>query len=187
MDRRKKVDNFLPFATLYLSTAAGTKLTLDKIFKIFSRFSGYKEIVREIDDINNDIENFGIDIYTALERGADRSPSKKLKEVLYGVLSTLRSGGNLYTYLTDKSEALMNDYRRKLVEFSRSLTVYTEIYLTAVVLGGIFFTILTAIISGIGGAPSSIIGLQFLIVFVFIPAISWVFITLIKSATPGEE
>lgn len=187
MDRRKRIDSVLPFATLYLSTSSGTKLPIDKVFKIFIKYSGYKEIVREVNEINNDIENFGLDTYTALERAAERSPSKKFKELIWGMLSTLRSGGDLSKYLEGKSESFINDYRRKLTEFSRSLTVYTEVYLTAVVLGGVFFTILTAIISGIGGGGGNIIGLQFILVFIFIPAMSWVFITLIKSATPGDE
>jgi flagellar protein FlaJ len=185
--RSKNLEKSLPFASLYLSTISGSKLPLHETFEIFSRFSGYEDISREVDLINKDVKMFGFDINTALERAIERSPSKGFKELLWGILSTVRTGGNLSLYLKEKSKSFMQEYRRKLFEFSHTLTVYIEIYLTAIVLGAIFFTILTAIVSGIGGAPTNIIFLQTLLIFVFIPAISVVFIFLVKSSVPGGE
>jgi len=183
----KDIDNSLPFAAMYLSTISGSKLPLFKTFDIFSKFLKYGEVVRQINNINEDVKIFGLDIATALERAIERSPSKNFREVLYGMLSTLRSGANMNIYLKQKSTNFMADYRRQLYEFSHALTVYVEIYLTSIVLGAIFFTVLTAIISGISGTAQNIIMLQFFLIFVFMPLISVVFIYLVKSATPGGE
>ncbi len=183
----KDIDNSLPFAAMYLSTISGSKLPLFKTFDIFSKFMKYGEMVKQINNINEDIKIFGLDVGTAIERAIERSPSKNLREMLYGMLSTLRSGANMNIYLKEKSANFMAEYRRQLFEFSHALTVYVEIYLTSIVLGAIFFTVLTAIISGISGAGGDVILLQFFLIFVFMPLISVVFIYLIKSATPGGE
>lgn len=185
--KSQEIDDSLPFAVMYLSTISGSKLPLFKTFEVFTKFMKYGEVVKQINNINEDVKVFGLDIVTALERAIDRSPSKSMKEVFYGMLSTIRSGANMNIYLKEKSNSLMADYRRRLYEFSHALTIYVEIYLTSIVLGAIFFTVLTAIISGLSGAGSNVIMLQFILVFVFMPLISAVFIYMIKSATPGGE
>jgi len=187
MEKSKKMDSGLPFASLYLSTISGTKLSLEKIFKIFGRFSKYGELTEEVEMINRDVETFGFDIHTALERAVDRSPSKNFKDLLWGILSTSTSGGDVTSYLREKSKGLMEDYRRKLMEFSKKMMMLSEIYLTAIILGTIFFVILSAIFSGIGGGTNSIILMQTLLIFVFLPMMSILFIILVKASTPGGE
>jgi flagellar protein FlaJ len=186
-EKAKKLDRSLPFALLYLSTVAGSKLPLFKVFEIFARFGGYKEVVREVSLINEDIRVFGLDINTALERAVERVPSEKFQEMLWGILSTIRSGGDLNIYLKAKSKNLMEDYRRKLYEFSRTLAIYIEVYLIAIVLGSVFFTILTGIVSGIMGGIGNILILQFILIFVLIPLVSILFIFLVKISAPVGE
>jgi len=188
-EKAKHIDNVLPFAALYLSTIASSKLPVHKLFEIFSKFSEYGELTDEIRSIQNDIDIFGLDVNTALERAVERSPSKQFKEMLWGMLSTIRSGGDTSVYLKETAINLMNEYRRKLYEFSHQLTIYIEVYLTTIVLGAIFFTILTSIMSGIaaGAASSNIIALQFIVIFIFMPLVSILFILMVKSITPGRE
>jgi flagellar protein FlaJ len=186
-EKAKKLDNALPFASLYFSTIAGTKLPLHKVFRIFGKFSRYDEVKDEIDMINKDIETFGFDVNTSLERAVERTPSKSFRELIWGLLSTSISGGNISIFLREKSEELIGDYRRKLEEFSKKMMLFSEIYLTAIILGTIFFVILTSIFSGISGAGTNMILLQTLIIFVFLPLLSLGLIVLIKSATPGGE
>jgi flagellar protein FlaJ len=184
----KQVDNYLPFALLYLSTVASTKLSVDKTLKLFAKFSDYGQITNEISSIVNDVDAFGVDINTAIERAVDRATSKNLREMLWGMLSTMRSGGDISLYLKEKSKNAMAEYRRKLYEFSQQLTVYIEVYLTSIVLGTVFFTILTAIMSGIGGSGASdVIVLQFFLIFLFLPLISAVFIILVKTISPSSD
>ena len=185
--RAKNIENVLPFASLHLSTIASSKLPLHKIFEIFSKFAARGELAGEIGAIQNDIKLFGIDINTALEKAIERTPSKSLKELLYGILSTNRSGGDLAIYLSEKSKTFMQEYKRRLYEFSHQLTVFIEVYLTAIILGAVFFVVLTSILSGIGGGGGGIILLQFFLIFVFLPMVSGIFIFLIKSIAPEGE
>jgi len=186
-DRAKKIDANLPFASLYLSTVMGSKLPLYKVLKIFSKFSKYGYLTEEVSNISNDIEAFGIDINTALERAVERTPSKEFKELLWGMLSVNRAGGDMNEYLKEKSKSYFSEYRRRLFEFSHQLTMLIEMYLTVIVIGAIFFTILTSIMSGITGGVSNVIVLQFFLIFVFLPITSAIFIFFVKSTTPGGE
>ncbi|MGC9200395.1 MAG: type II secretion system F family protein [Candidatus Aenigmatarchaeota archaeon] len=186
-DREKKIDQYLPFSTLYLSSILSSGIPLSKAFKIFVEFSTHESIVNEIKKIINDIEFFGLDIVTALERAIVRTPSRKFREFLYGMLATIRAGGNLHVFVKERSSEYMLDYKRKLSEFSHSMTIYTEIYLISIVLGTVFFVILTSVISAIGGATQSIIPMQIFMIFVFLPVISSLFLFLVKRATPAWD
>jgi hypothetical protein len=58
-----------------------------------------------------------------------------------------------------------------------------EIYLTLIIVGSIFFMVLSTIMSAIS-ASGSIVILQFLIVFAFLPVISIGFVYMLKGASP---
>lgn len=186
-DRSKKIDTLLPFASLFLSTIAGTKLPLDQVFKLFAKNSKYGEITDQMQMMSNDMEVFGLDVHTALQRAVDRTPSKKMKEMLYGLLSTSISGGDVAIYLREKAKTQMEDYKRLLAQFSKKITIFIEIYLTAIVLGAVFFIILTSIFSGISGVASNIVLLQSIVIFIFLPLLSMMFILLIKMSSPIGE
>ena len=129
-----------------------------------------------------------MDVNTALERAVERTPSKNLKDLLWGILSVNKSGGDIDVYMKEKAKVFVAEYRRKIYEFSQQLSIFLEVYITAVVLGAVFFTILTAIMSGIStGGAGDVIMIQFLLIFVFIPMISLAFMVLIKAMTPGGE
>ena len=186
-ERSKNIDSNLPYASLYLATIAGSKLPLHKTLEVFAKFSRHGQLKEEMSTITNEIDAFGIDVNTALERAIERTPSKGLKELLWGILSVNRSGGNVDIFLKEKSKTFVAEFRRKLFEFSRQLAILLEVYITAVVLGAVFFTILTSIMGGISGGAGGVVVVQFLLIFIFIPLISVAFIVLIRTMTPGGE
>jgi flagellar protein FlaJ len=185
-DKTRDIARNLPLTTLHLFTISQTKLPLNKIFRVFREFA-FGEIKKETERIVTDIEVFGLDVNTALERAVNRSPSRDLKELFWGILSTNRAGGDLSAYLKEKASTFLEDYRRKLYEFSHQLTLYIEIYLVAIILGSIFFTILTAIFAGIAGVQWDIISIQFFLMAFFMPLISLFLIIFIKGVAPGGE
>lgn len=184
--KAKKIDDQISFAAIHLAILASSKLPLDKIFETFSKFGGYDEITKEISAINNDVKMFGLDVNTAIERAVERSPSKNLKELLWGILTTNLTGGDIEVYLREKSRNFMSEYRTKLRDFSHQLGIYIEIFITSVILGSVFFLILTSIVAGISGTGQQILLVQFFLIFVFLPAVSVMFIYLVKVSAPGE-
>ena len=186
-DKVKSVERSLPFATIFLATICSSGMPPDKVFEIFSRFEEHGEISKEAKRIVLDMKAFGLNIYEALSRSIERVPSIELRDLLWSISSILRSGGDLATFLRERSIFYLNNYRRKLAEFARNLAIYLEIYLTILILGSIFFTILTSIMMGLGGNISGVVFIQFFVVFIFIPLTSLGFIILIKASSPGEE
>ena len=187
-DRKRAIDTTLPFATIYLSTIASSGLPMFKVFEIFSKFKEHGEVSKEAERIVTDMKAFGLNVYDSLERAVERTPSEEFRDLLWSILSTVRAGGDIPTYLSEKAKSFLNTYRRKLSEFAHSLSIYLEIYLTVLVLGAIFFTILTSVMTGIGGVSKmNIVFIQFFLIFFFIPLVSFAFIVLIKMASPGGE
>lgn len=187
-ERAKKIDGELSFASIYLSSISGSKLPLNKIFQIFSKFGEYGEIKNEMLSITKDTEVFGMDVNTALERSVERTPSKSLKELLWGILSMNKTGGNLDIYIKEKTKTFVSEYKRKVYEFSHQVSLIIEIYLTSIVIGTIFFTILTSIMSGISsGGTTNLILIQFFLIAFFLPLTSALFIIVIRSMKPGGE
>ena len=158
-----------------------------KVLEIFSKVTSYKELSKEVNGILRDINTFGLDIVSALERASERSPSKKLKEIWWGIISAIKSGTDVSSFLKEKSYSLLNEYRRKVYEFAHNLSIYLEVYLTAIILGIIFFIVLTTVMSGIAQSAENIVVLQFLLVVGALPLISIAFLILVKAVTPGEE
>jgi len=187
-DKARSVERTLPFAGIYLSTIASSRLPPHQIFKIFSKFKEYGELTNEAKRIVTDMEMFGLNVYDSLERSIDRTPSRELRDLFWAIASTLKAGGDLHSYLAEESKTFLSNYRRKLNEFARSLAIYLEIYLTALVLGTIFFIILTSVMSGFTGiVAQDMVFVQFFLIFFFIPLISIAFIILIKASSPGGE
>lgn len=182
-ERRRSIENNLPFAVLYMNTIAGTGSPPFLIFKLLSDFKEYGEVSVEAQRIVEDVEVMGQDIEVAMQRAADSTPSKQLRELLWGMITTIVRGGDLRTLLKEKASLLMEDYRRKMEEYTDSLSMYVEVYITLVIVGSIFGIVMSTImgtISGFGGLRAT----QEFLVYLFLPMASVVFIFLLKLTSP---
>jgi len=61
-ERKKKIENALPFATLYLAALSRAGLPPNYMFKLLSRFREYGELSKEAAKISSDTETLGLDI-----------------------------------------------------------------------------------------------------------------------------
>ncbi len=182
---KKSIENTLPFATIYLSTLAGTGMTTDTIFRVLADFPEYGEISREARGIVADTELFGLDIATSLSRAAERTPSEELKGLLWGMRSTLTTGGDLRSFLIEKGKGYMNNYRRNIDTYVEELSLFTELYITAVIVGSIFFIIMSTIMNMVGaGSGGFMVMIQNIVVYVMLPIISVGFMILVSMISP---
>jgi len=185
--RASRIRDTLPFATMYLSTLAGTGTPLPQIFKNLGEVDEYGEVSKEAQKIARDVETFGMDVSEALERSANRNPSEDYKELMWGINHTITTGGSLRDFLHQRAQTLMNDYKRRIEEFSQSLSLLVEMYITVVVVGSIIFTSMSAVMSSISPdmSPNLIVGVQLLSIFFGLPLISGMFIILVQGLAPG--
>lgn len=184
--RRSDIKNNLPFATMYLSTIAGTGTPPAALFQLLGDFEEYGEVSREAEKISRDITTFGADATQAIRGAAQRTPSEEFKELLWGINSIITTGGDLRSYLQEKSDAFMREYRRRLEEFTDTLSLLVEMYITLVIVGSVFLIIMSTIMSAFGTNPLLIIMLQLFTAFVLLPMAALVFIIIVKGVSPLE-
>jgi len=125
-------------------------------------------------------------LINAMEEVARRTPSHAFKDLLWGMVTTIRTGGDLREYLVHKANSLMNSRQRSDRQFIDTLSLFNEMYIVAFVLGPLLLIIMIVIISFIGGAAMPIspeLAMQ-LMVYGFIPISSVGALLLLKKMRP---
>lgn len=184
--RRDDINHNLPFATMYLSTVAGSGTPPAAMFKLLGQFEEYGEVSRESAKIARDVYSFGADLDEALTNAAKRTPSEKFKELLWGLNSVITTGGDLKSFLQQKTDAYMADYRRELDTFTDTLSLMVEMYITVVIVGSVFLMIISTIMSALGSGRTLVLGIQLATVTLLLPMAAIAFILIVKSTSPLE-
>lgn len=185
-ERCKKINESLPFAMFYLTTISGSGTPPLAMFKMLAQFKEYGEISEEASKIVYDVEIAGMSIVKSLENAAGRTPSEHLRETYWGINNSITAGGDLKSLLYEKANSAMEEYKRNLNDFTSKLSMLTEIYLTGVVVGSIFFMVLSTIMSGFGGSSETIIALQLGVTFIVLPLLSIAFVWILKQISPAH-
>jgi len=185
-DRASQIRDTLPFATMYLSTLAGTGTSLPDIFRNLSQVDEYGEVSVEAGKISRDVNTLGMDISEALKRAAERTPSDDFEELVWGINHSITTGGSLREFLRQRAESLMNDYQRRVQEFADQLSLLVEMYITIVIVGSIIFTSMSAVMSSFASmSPELVVTVQMLAIFIGLPLISGMFIIFVRGIAPG--
>lgn len=184
--RKKKINNGIHFAAIYMATLAGTGMPTYKIFKVIGSFGEFGEIARIFQKIWYAIDRYGMDIGEALTRAAESSPSDNLKELLWGMRTTMNTGADLRRFLIQKGDDFIMEYRRKLQEYVKTLSIFMEMYITAVIVGSVFILVLTTIMSLLGGYAQQLQTVQIILVTIGLPFLSAAFILMLKMVSPTE-
>jgi len=186
--RGENIDAHLPHAVIHMATLAGTGTPPIVMFKAITRMKEYGEISTECASIVRDVEVFGKDLFTALADAARRSPSKHWAELLWGIITTLRTGGNLRQFLSDKAEEFVHvaeQEERKAMEF---LSLISEIYMVVFILAPIMGVLMVSLMGFFGGltlgmSPRTLLAL---LVYFALPLTGAVFIILATVGKPKE-
>lgn len=185
--RKKNIEAALPFATTYMATIASSGAPPSTMFRLLSRFKEYGDIANEAEKVNKDVELFGMDLLASIKKLAERTPSAQFRELLWGLDTVIRAGGNLTDFLHEKSATFMNEYQRKLKAYSDTLSLLIEVYLTVILVGSIFFIIMSALMSIFGAGTMNLFMsfMQFVVIFIGLPVASIGFILILKRISPG--
>lgn len=183
-ERSRKINLALTNAVNTMATIAGTGVPPAVIFWSLVEFRRYGEVSRESEKILNDVENFGLDLVQALQRAANRSPSPLFSELLWKMIATIRTGGNLKEYLYLEGNRLMEVERMKTEAAIETIGLIAEAYVTALVVGPVFIIIMTTIM-GIMGTPMSQVNLiNNIVVYFGLPIGYALFIIAIDQVAP---
>lgn len=179
--RGKKIDNKAPYVANYVAAMSSAGVIPLDIFKSLARQEIYGEAAREAAWIYKDMEVHGMDIVSALNRAASRTPSKKFQELVQGAITTITSGGDLTAYFRARADRFQFENRVDQKTFIETMGIMAETYVTAAVAGPLFLIVMVAIIVLIGSGQMS--QLQ-LIVYLLLPVINIGFIFGVKAMIP---
>ena len=148
-----KINQELPFLTIYMSAIATSGLEPSKIFSVVAASNDYPATRREIKKLTNYINFYGYDLVTALKLIAKNSPSEQLSQLFDGLSTTITSGGQLSEYLNKHSETLLFDYRLEREKYTRVAETFMNIYISIVIAAPMIMMMLFILISltGSGG------------------------------------
>jgi len=181
--RAKKIDLLLPYAVNFIATMSSAGLSPAEIFKRLSSVDLYGEIQREFRKIAKEIYLMGVDTITALKHAMERSPSRKFKDFIQGIISTIQSGSDLNMYLRNVVEKYMQLDLMERKKSLESLAVVAEMFVISVIAMPLFLVIIisTMSLTSSGGAiPFNFI---YLLSFFILPAAYFGFYMLMKSVS----
>ncbi len=99
--RKRYLDMELPYLATHMAVLSQAGLPPEKIFRslLMLDVKGDKSAsAAEAKNIVRDVSLLGFDIVGAMERGAQRSPSKKFVNFLNGFIAVTKSGGDMTKY-----------------------------------------------------------------------------------------
>ena len=167
--RGTKIDRKIGPAMSFVSAMASADVNIDQIFKELGRQKVYGEVAEEAAWITRDTELLGVDILTAIRRGAQRTPSKKFQDFLQGVVTTATSGGQLKPYFLLKAEQFEREHKLEIQQRVETMGLLAETFVTVVVAFPLFLVIIIAIFAIIGGGGSSMLDILWVIILAMIP------------------
>ena len=80
------------------------------------------------------------------------------------------------------------EYQRKLQAFGKTLTLLMNLYITIIIVGTIFFIVVSSLMGAVGGVSIATIKVfHYITVFAGLPLITAALILMIKSSSPWAE
>jgi len=127
-DYVKDIEDNLPFFALYFYSYSGSQMNIIEIFKLLNKEKRFGAINKEISYLLILINNFGYDILSALLELAQKTPSEKFKEFLYGLISVIRSGGSLKDFAKIYAKQNLEEYEIQLKEYNEKVNLWVTFY-----------------------------------------------------------
>lgn len=180
--RRRGIEDHLGYAVNYMAAmaAAGTQPAF--LFRDIAKQPLYKDVADECRWISRDMDLFGRDLVTALDNGIRRTPSPRMEEFLQGAKTTITAGGDLRDYLVRKADQLLLENRQRQRDFLEGLGVISESYVTVVIAGPLFLSVMLTVMMLFGGGPTSALLFSFSLVFLLLPISHIAFMFAVKSS-----
>lgn len=190
-ERARRIDASMERTVAFMYALSRSGMPLSEVLRILARNQPvYGAAAEEMAVAVTDIDNYGADIITALERVGTRTPSDDLAEFTENLGSILQSGSDLPAFLKQEYEYYAEEAEATQSQFLELLATLAEAYVTVLVAGPLFLiTILVVIGLTLGGT----LGFLRLTAFVLVPGATFGFAVYLDSITdatvdgPGDE
>jgi flagellar protein FlaJ len=179
--RSAALENELPFVVGFIVVLAGGGISpIGSLRRIAGMTGIFPNAAKEAKRILLDIDVFGLDPVTALEKAAETNPNKPFAELLYGYTTIIKTGGDISSFLNNKLKEIYEARSIKVKKASETIGTLAEGYVTITSVLGISLFVLFQSQALISHSSS---GLQGIEVFgmVGVPAFSMLFMYMLNA------
>ncbi len=184
--RASAIDNELPFVIGYITTLAGGGISPLTTLERLSKVDLYPATAKEAKRILMDIEVFGMDPISALDKAARYNPNRALSDFLGGYTSVLKTGGDIVSYMESKLKDIFTYRTIKTKSAAELIGTFAEVYISVTVILGISFFVLFAVQALLGQGGGASLSSVLIFSVIFIPLVSALFIFMVHSIQPKE-
>jgi flagellar protein FlaJ len=184
---KRELEDEMPFTTGYMAILASAGVAPEKIFYSMSNLNVPLAASTEAKEVVKNINLFGLDVISALEKASSRSPSERFRDAIEGIISTIHTGGNLGAFLRERFKSAMKLRKLGLKKYSDNLSVLSEIYVALLLTGPLLLVIMVSVMSVLGGGDLGILSpdlLLSLLTYLLIPVCAVIFLIILDATSP---
>jgi archaeal flagellar protein FlaJ len=184
---KRELEDELPFTTGYMAILANAGVAPERIFHSLANLHNPLAASTEAKDVVTNINLFGLDVISALEKASSRTPSEKFRDTIEGIISAIHTGGNLGGFLREKFKTAMKLKKLNLKKYSDTLSVLSEVYVALLLTGPLLLVIMVSVMSVLGGGGIGAFSadlLLSLLTYLLIPVCAVIFLIILDSITP---
>ncbi|WP_280586155.1 type II secretion system F family protein [Halorubrum sp. Boch-26] len=181
--RAAEIDATLPRTVAFIYALSRSGMAFPRVMDTLAENEGvYGEAATELSVAVRDMNAFGTDALTALQRTARRTPSEDLTDFSENLASVLGTGQSIPTFLADQYELYQDEAESKQERYLELLSTFAEAYVTALVAGPLFFITILVVI---GLVLEDTLPLLRVVVYLGVPLATFGFAVYVDSVTQG--
>ncbi|AGN02609.1 archaeal flagella assembly protein J [Salinarchaeum sp. Harcht-Bsk1] len=150
--RMRSIEATMPQAIAFMYALSRSGMSFTKVLSIMAAHRRiYGATAAEVDVAVRQMDLFGRDMITAIQRMGRRTPSEQFQEFAENLASVLQSGRNLAGFLDDQYDDFQEEAEAQQEQLLNLISTLAEAYVTVLVAGPLFLITILVII-GIAGA-----------------------------------
>ncbi|MFB6303293.1 MAG: type II secretion system F family protein [Haloferacaceae archaeon] len=179
--RATEIEVTLPRTVGFIYALSRSGMPFPEVLTILTRNRVvYGAAAEEVGVAVRDMEAFGTDVMSALQRMSDYTPSEGLDEFADNLASVLSSGRSLSEFLREQHKRYQQEARSQQEQHLELLATFAEIYVTALVAGPLF---LVTVLVVIGLVLENTLTIIRIIGYLGLPVATAAFILYLESMT----
>jgi len=182
-ERAHALEREMPFAAAYVTVMATGGISPYVSIKRLSNVELMPAMRKEAREVIKDVELFGMDPLSALEKSAKENPLDIYRDFFSGYASTVITGGDITHYLETKTSDIFKTRSMRIRNAAERLGMLLESFIIIMVLMSLCFYILFSV-ETIYSIGISIYSGILLYTYIFAPMLSLVFIYLAHDMQP---
>ncbi|MFW5999984.1 MAG: type II secretion system F family protein [Halorubrum sp.] len=181
--RAAEIDATLPRTVAFMYALSRSGMAFPRVMDTLAENEAvYGEAATELSVAVRDMNAFGTDALTALQRISRRTPSEDLADFSENLASVLGTGQSVSAFLDDQYERYQSEAEAKQEQYLELLSTFAEAYVTALVAGPLFFITILVVI---GLVLQDTLPILRVVVYLGVPLATFGFVVYVDSVTQG--